>query len=350
MAQSYLSWLASETVSRWNNDSAVLSQIEAALKDGAIGATTNPPLSYEALITDTHLYGDALAKLDRKMDADEYAIAAMSLVVAHHSAYLMPLHEKSDSEYVGCVRAQVAPNLRYDAEGMLATGKRLAAIGGNVMVKIPGTKAGMWVLEELAALGIPTNPTVVTTVAQAVAAAEAYERGRARAIKAGLKPGWSTCAIVMGRAQDYFAALNKERNLGLATGDLEWAALAIVKRGYQIYEKKGYNSLIMPAAYRAPMQLEQLSGGKFHSTIHPKVQAAAAEADAAGRMRRELLVDAPVDAAALERVAKALPEFAKSYEPDGLSPEEFDRFGSVVMTLDGFDVTGWQKLAALRDA
>ena len=50
---------------------------------------------------------------------------------------------------------------------------------------------------------------------------------------------------------------------------------------------------------------------------------------------------------AVERVARALPEFGRAYDPAGLEPEEFDSFGATVMTLDGFDKNGWQKLYAL---
>ena len=349
MGKSYLSWLANETESNWNNDSAVFAQVEKAVGEGAVGATTNPPLSHEALTTDKHLYGEELARIDKSLPDNEYALQAMSLVVSRLSGYFMEMHEKRGG-YYGCVRAQVAPSLSRDAEGMLDSGKRLAAINKNVMVKIPGTKAGMLVLEELAAEGIPTNPTVVTTVSQAVVAAEAYERGRKRAEQAGIKPAWSTCAVVMGRAQDWFSVLNEERKLNLSQTDLEWAALAIVKKSYEIYRKSGYASLIMPAAFRAPIQVEQISGGLFFSTIHPKIQEAVDKADAAGTMRRELLADQPVDQAAVDRVLNALPEFRKSLEPDGLTPDEFDEFGSVAMTLKGFDVNGWQKLVALKNA
>ena len=79
---------------------------------------------------------------------------------------------------------------------MLAMGKTIASFGKNVMVKIPGTKAGVWVLEELAALGIPTNPTVCVSLPQVIATAEAYARGCERAVKAGLKPAESTTALV----------------------------------------------------------------------------------------------------------------------------------------------------------
>ena len=322
-------------------------QVEAALAQGAIGATTNPPLSYEALTAEAQFYGEKLAAINKDLPDLEYAFSAMSLVVGRFSALFMELHEKRGGLF-GCVRAQVAPSLRFDAGGMLEMGKRFSQIGKNVMVKIPGTKAGMWVLEELAALGIPTNPTVITTVAQAIEAGKAYERGRERAVKSGITPAWSSCAVVMGRAQDYFAKLNEERSLNLATEDLNWASLAIVKRSAEIFKKEGFQSKIMPAAFRSPMHVEQLAGGEYHATIHPTIQAAVEEADRAGKLRRELFFDAPIDEAALRRVGDALPEFWQAYEPDGLSIDEFDSCGSVAMTLDAFEATGWSRIVKLK--
>ena len=341
--------MARETAFIWNNDSALQTQVESALAQGAIGMTSNPPLSYESLTTETDVYKEKLAALDKSLPELEYSFGAMCLVVERFSGFLMELHEKKGG-FDGCLRAQVAPSLRYDAQGMLEMGKRLSQIGKNVMVKIPGTKAGMWVLEELAALGIPTNPTVVTTVSQAIEAAKAYERGRERALQSGISPAWSSCAVVMGRAQDYFAKLNEERKLGLAAEDLGWASLAIVKRSAAIFKKEGFCSKVMPAAFRSPMQVEQLSGGEYHATIHPTIQAAVEEADRAGKLRRELFFDAPVDEAALRRVGDALPEFEQAYEPGGLSIDEFDSCGSVVMTLDAFEKTGQNRLASLKYA
>ncbi len=51
---------------------------------------------------------------------------------------------------------------------------------------------------------------------------------------------------------------------------------------------------------------------------------------------------------AIARVRAALPEFSQAYEPDGLTPDEFDEYGAVKMTLDAFDREGWQKLISLK--
>jgi transaldolase len=346
MYQTYFSWLAGETKTLWTNDSAIHSQVEKACAQGAIGVTTNPPIAYDALSADSGLYSEALAGLDKNLSDDEYAFQATCLVAKHFSEYFRELHEKKGGLYGG-VRAQVAPKLRADARAMLGDAKRLAAIGKNMLIKIPGTKAGIFVLEELAALGISTTPTVIVSVAQAIAAAEAFERGRRRAIAAGLPPPVSSCAIIIGRLQDYFVSLNEERNLRLAITDLESAVLAVFKRCYTIFREKGYHSILMPAGFRALVQLEQLAGGEICATIGLKIQEAVEEADKAGTIKRGLFIDDPVDEHVLARVSAALPEFQSAYKADGLTADEFDTFGAEIMTLDGFH-EGWKKLVSLK--
>lgn len=342
----YLKWMAENTPTQYCNDDALMPDIEDALASGAVGCTSNPPLSFEALTTTPELMAEDVAKIEKGLDPDENALQHMMCVVKMISNKLMPLYEKTNGEY-GYVRAQVQPKASDNVEAMLYQGKKLAGIAKNVMIKIPGTKAGLVVLEELAALGIPTNPTVCTTVPQMIAVAEAYERGAARAKAAGLKPAKSTAAMVMGRLQDYLTGLNEERKLGLTKEELDWAALACCKRACKIYDEKGYNSMVMPAAFRAPMQVEQLVGCKCEMTIHPKVQKQVAEADAAGTIKRENGYDKPINMEAVEKVMKLIPEYAGAYEPDGLTVDQFDTYGAVLLTLDGFDKTGWQKLRTL---
>lgn len=344
--QNYFSWLSSQTASNWTNDSGILAQNRAATEKGAIGCTTNPPLSYEALVTDTDLYAEDLKKIDRSLSDDDFALEAMGLVVKQLSKEYLPMHKEKGTIY-GCVRAQVRPSLRDDAEGMLAVGKIMSAWGENVMVKIPVTEAGLWALEELAARGIPTNPTVTTSISQLIAAAEAYQRGVARAKAAGITPAWSTAALVTGRVQDYLAHLNETRNLGLAISDLEWAGVALIKRAGEVFKQNGYTCILQPAAFRCVLQVEQISGGPFCSTIHPKIQEMVEAADQAGKVKREILIDAPLDQAAVDRVLRAIPEFVQAYEPGALKIQDFLTFGATAMTLDGFD-QGWQKLFTLK--
>ncbi|WHH58799.1 transaldolase family protein [Petroclostridium sp. X23] len=342
----YLKWMAENTDTQWCNDSALVEDLKAALSIGAIGCTSNPPLSYQALTETSEIFKEAVEKIPADLTGDDRVVELIGAVVKHISNMLSDMFEK-EGGLKGYIRAQVKPKDSANAEAMLRMGKTFASWGKNIMVKIPGTAAGIEVLEELAALGIPTNPTVCVSVSQIVAAAEAHERGVKRAIEAGIEPAPSTAAIVMGRLQDYLAALNKERNAGVSTYDLECASLAVAKRSYQILKERGFKTVLMPAAFRCARHVSEMVGSNVVMTIHPKYQEAVKKAEEEGTIRREISIDKPVDADALERVSKALPEFTLAYEPDGLAVKDFDTFGATVMTLEGFDVTGWQKLLTL---
>lgn len=342
----YLSWMAKNTDTQYCNDSALMEDIITALNSGAIGVTSNPPLSYQALTETPEIFKEEVAKIPANLTGDEKVVELIGVVVRHISKVLYDMYEKTEGRF-GYIRAQVKPKASADAAAMLNMGKTFASWAKNIMVKIPGTEAGVWVLEELAALGIPTTPTVCVTVSQIAAVAEAHERGVKRAIAAGLQPAPSTPAIVMGRLQDYLAALNKERNAGISTYDLECAALAVAKGSYQVLVERGHRSVLMPAAFRCARHVEQMVGSNVCMTIHPKIQAEVAKADSEGTIRREIAINNPVDPDALERVHRAFPEFKYALEPEALAVKDFDSFGATVMTLDGFDVTGWQKLLTL---
>ena len=56
---------------------------------------------------------------------------------------------------------------------MMAEARKIAAVGENVVVKIPMTKEGMHAVSELSKAGIKTNVTLVFSASQALIAAKA---------------------------------------------------------------------------------------------------------------------------------------------------------------------------------
>ncbi|TVQ21167.1 MAG: hypothetical protein EA382_13940 [Spirochaetaceae bacterium] len=341
----YLSWMAAHTATKWCNDSADLNDLRRAFDAGAVGCTTNPPLSYLALTASPDAFAAERAALTAA--GDERVAELIGIVVRPIARLLTPVFDRSAGDQ-GYVRAQVQPGLADDAEAMIAMGRLFASWAPNVMVKIPGTAAGVIALEELAAAGIPTTPTVNTTISQIVAVAEANERGIARARAAGIAPAPSTAAIVLGRLQDYLAAVSTERDAGVPVYDLECACIAFVKRAYRIFRDRGYAQALMPAAFRCARQVSELVGSDVVMTIHPSIQEVVATADATGAIERDPdAIEGEIDHDAVERVCAALPEFVEAYEPDALDPAHFRSYGATAMTLASFDATGWQKLRTL---
>lgn len=339
----YLEWMARNTPTEWCNDSALLDRVRAAIAAGAVGCTTNPPLSFQALSETPSDFRDAIAAAGSPPRGDGRAETLVGAVVRTIAALFRDRYEQSGGRH-GYVRAQVQPSLSRNGTAMLEMGLRYAAIAPNIMVKIPASTVGVDVLEELAYRGVPTTPTICITVSQMIAVAEAHERGCKRAMREGRAPAASTAAIVFGRTQDYLALLNEQRGAGLAAEDLELAAIAVAKRCHAVFRERGYRQLVMPAAFRTARQVAELAGGTLRMTIRPGIQDDLDAALIAGTVARTRRIDAEVDPAILRRVAAALPEFTEAYEPDGLPVSAFDRYPGLIMTLESFDRTGWQRL------
>ena len=94
---------------------------------------------------------------------------------------------------------EVSPELADDASRTVHAASQLHARAkrANVLIKIPGTTAGLAAIEEAIFCGIPTNVTLLFSAEHYLLAAEAFMRGIERRIAAGLtrmSPRWPRCS------------------------------------------------------------------------------------------------------------------------------------------------------------
>jgi len=139
------------------------------------GATSNPAIFKNAILT-SPAYKEQLSQLDTNLTPKERYEAVAIFDIQKAADILLPLYEKGDDGYVSI---EVDPFLCDDAEATINEGKRLfhAIKRKNVMIKVPATKAGYTAMQELSALGIPVNATLIFKKEQAIACAKAFESG-----------------------------------------------------------------------------------------------------------------------------------------------------------------------------
>jgi transaldolase len=103
------------------------------------------------------------------------------------AAIFLPVHEASGG-IDGWVSLEVSPLLADETAATVAEAKRLHALADcpNLLIKIPGTPAGVEAVEEAIFAGVPVNVTLLFSREQYIAAADAYWRGIQRRVKAGL--------------------------------------------------------------------------------------------------------------------------------------------------------------------
>jgi len=138
----------------------------------------------------------------------------------------------------GPVSAEVAS---METSGMLAEGRKLAAIAPNIVVKVPLTRDGLVAVRQFYAEGIQTNVTLCFSAAQALLAAKA---------------GASYISPFIGRLDDH----------GAVGMDLITEIRAI----YDNYE--GFDTEILAASIRTPGHVAQAAmAGCDCATIPPDV-------------------------------------------------------------------------------
>ena len=150
------------------------------------GVTSNPAIFEKAILGSTD-YDEQIAELAEKgMDAraiyDEIAILDVQLACD----VLGGLWEEADHGD-GFVSLEVEPGFAHDTQATIKQAREYweRVDRPNLMIKIPGTEAGVPAIEETIAAGINVNVTLLFSVESYSAIAEAYIRGMERRHDAG---------------------------------------------------------------------------------------------------------------------------------------------------------------------
>ena len=126
---------------------------------------------------------------------------------------------------------------------------------------------------------------------------------------------------------------------------LDWAGIAAFKRAVDVYREHGYRTRLLAAAYRHRLHWTELVGGDVVLTMPHAWQV---RFNASG-ITPESRIDEPVDPALVRDLLERIPDFARAFEPDGLTIDEFDGFGPTVRTLRGFIKSYHDLIGAIRD-
>lgn len=336
----YLQWLSRQTASVYWHDSAIVEELDAAMDNGAVGMTTNPFLIASTLRAKPDFWRGVLAGVPEEVQGDARAeewIAQVTGWLAKNK--LARLY--GSAPYAGYVCAQTNPCKPGDTQGMIATARHYASMAENIVIKFPATHGGLEAIEACAAEGLNVAATVSFTVPQVLAMAEAYQRGRDRAVRNGIKPGIGIAVLMVGRLDDYLRDVMNDTRAKATEADIIWAGTAAIKRAYGIFNEKGCDCVLMPAGCRGGYHISELAGGKFVMSVAPAIaKSLLNETDFTEK------IDRPVDPAILERLGD-MAEFRKAYAPDGMAIDEFITFGSCNRTLDQFVQMGWNVLKGI---
>ena len=184
----------------------------------------------------------------------------------------------------GRVSTEIDAALSFDTEATVAKGRELIALyekagvsRERVLIKIASTWEGIRAAEILEKEGIHCNLTLLFSLCQAVACAEA---------------GVQLISPFVGRIYDWY-----KKSTGNEYTGADDPGVQSVKRIYQYYRKFGYKTEVMGASFRNTSQILELAGCDL-LTISPDLLQKLADSDAP--VERKLTHDANADIARID--------------------------------------------------
>jgi transaldolase len=338
--------MAETTKTQFWNDSCSVPELVYAMEHGAVGATTNPVIVGQVLQKELQTYVPQINKsIAENPEATEDEIAWMLIeqMAVSGAKLLEPVFKKSGGQ-CGYISIQINAKNYKIWEKMVEQAVYFKGLAPNIMVKMPVSRAGVRAIEESTYRGVTVNATVSFTTPQALAVAEAVERGLARRTKecldnSSLHP---VCTIMVGRIEDWLKDVMNAEGIVVDPNAISMSGVAVFKRAYKIFMEKGYRTRLLAAAFRNHFHWSEFIGGDVSLTIPHKWIKNFVNSDITVEPR----MDNEVDARLLGQLQKHFKDFNRAYEPDGMKPEEFDGFGATKKTLDQF-LKGYNDMVAV---
>ena len=317
------------------NDSSDPNELAQSISFGGVGATCNPTIAYTCINQRKDVWLPRIAELAEEMpEATESEIGwqvvrEMSIEAA---TLLEPIFEEHKGRN-GRLSMQTDPRLARSAKALADQAEEFSNLAPNIIVKIPATSVGVEAIEEATYRGVSVNVTISFSVPQAIVTGEAIERGLKRREAEGkdVSTMGPVVTLMVGRLDDWIKDVAKRDGLFLDPGHLEWAGIAAFKRAYQEFNKRGLRARMLSAAFRNVMHWSEFVGGDV--VVSPPFKWAKLINDSGYKMQQRM--DIPVRDDIMETLL-SIPEFVRAYEPDGMTPLEFDTFGATAKTLRGF--------------
>jgi transaldolase len=332
------------------NDSCAVEELEYAISYGAVGATANPTIVADVWKADPARWRNRVRELAAdRVDATEIDLgwAIVEEMSLRAAPLLRPAFDASGGRQ-GRLSMQTDPTLFRSPDLMLAQGEHFASLAPNIIVKFPATSTGVRVMEEATYRGVSVNATVSFSVAQAVAAGEAVERGLRRREADGLPVDdmGPVITVMMGRLEDWLRVQTERDGIIADPTALPWSGVAVFKRTVSEFRARGLRARPLAAAIRHQLHWSELIGGDVIITLPAAWQRRFNASSVEVRPR----MDDPIDPASLDELRRRFPDFVRAYEPDGMTPAEFDTFGPSARTLRAFIGSYHELLHQVGDA
>jgi transaldolase len=340
-------------------------ELERMIREWDLRGVTSNPSIFEQAIGKGADYDAAIERLAAEGMSAEQVFEHLAITDIQRAADLFRGVYDEAGGHDGFVSHEVRPALAHDTEATLEEARRLwqEADRPNVMIKVPGTAAGVPAIEQLVAEGLNINITLLFSLSSYEQVMEAYLRGLERRVEAGepIDHLSSVASFFVSRVdtavdaelEKLLESETEEGRKALARSLLGRAAIANAKLAYQrfteVFGGERFARLREKGArvqrplwaststknpdYRDVVYVEELIGPNTVNTMPLATLEAFADHGIARRTIDEKLDEARAELAALQELGIDLDAVTAQLETEGI--EKFSKsFHSLIKTVE----------------
>ena len=233
-----------ESLKKFSSVVADTGDIDSIQKFSPDDCTTNPSLIFKAVQSNKYkkLFDEVLAnsksrKFNQLNDQVDYIADQLAIAFGIELTKIVP----------GYVSTEVDSDLSFNTEATVEKAKQIinsyeqSGVPRNrILIKIAGTWEGIQAVKKLEAEGISCNCTLIFSLTQAVACAEA---------------GAFLISPFVGRILDWFKA-NSSKDFDTNNDP----GVESVEKIYNYFKKYNYNTIVMAASFRNKEEIINLAG------------------------------------------------------------------------------------------
>ncbi|RJQ47737.1 MAG: transaldolase [Gaiellales bacterium] len=163
-------------------------ELKRLIEEDSISGVTSNPSIFRKAISGSALYDDMFrARLDQGVVDERELFFSLAIEdVGAAADLLLPVYEKSGGTD-GYVSIEVSPDLAHETDATIEEARRIFRELGrkNILIKVPGTSAGIPAIEQLISEGVNVNVTLLFSTVRYEEIAWAFVQGLERRAQAG---------------------------------------------------------------------------------------------------------------------------------------------------------------------
>ena len=339
METGYFHRVHAQTPTRMWINNVTREQAKMAIEAGATGCTQNPSYTWK-MMSDPVERPYVMEKLDAILkdepDDNEALIKLQRTLIAGVAEIFMPMYEKSHG-VDGFVSIQGDP-FNETGEAIERYARFNTELLPNMTAKVPVVEGGLEAIPKLVASRIPVNCTEIMAAKQALDVAKIYKE-----VSATIEnPAPMFYSVITGIFDEYLAKYVAEKNIDISPDVMWQAGMAVAKKAYWMIKEQNSGIRFIGGGARGLQHFTEMVGADAIVTINWNGTADKLIEQNPPVVQRFFM---PVPHSVENELLEKVDEFRRAYLINGITTEEYEDYGPVVLFRSSFE-SAWKHAKA----